>query len=62
MASLDWSQCEAVESVPGRCGGAWVFRDTRLPRAIIFGNLQYGSSLEEIIYNFDVTLSKFKRF
>ena len=30
MASLDWSQCPAVESVPGRLNGAWVFRDSRL--------------------------------
>jgi hypothetical protein len=25
MAALDWSQCPAVESVPGKVGGAWVF-------------------------------------
>jgi hypothetical protein len=30
MASLDWSQCAAVESVPDRRGGAWVFKDTRM--------------------------------
>jgi hypothetical protein len=26
MATLDWSQCPTVESVPGRLSGAWVFR------------------------------------
>ncbi len=26
MAALDWSNCPAVESVPDRVGGAWVFR------------------------------------
>ena len=31
MATLDWSQCPALESVPGRLSGAWVFRDTRMP-------------------------------
>jgi hypothetical protein len=31
MAALDWSQCQAVESVPGKVGGAWVFKDTRIP-------------------------------
>jgi len=31
MANLDWSQCRAVESVPGRRSGAWVFKDTRMP-------------------------------
>jgi hypothetical protein len=25
MASLDWSQCSAVESIPGKVSGAWVF-------------------------------------
>ena len=27
----DWSKCQAVESVPGKVSGAWVFKDTRLP-------------------------------
>jgi hypothetical protein len=31
--ALDWSKCAAVESVPGRVSGAWVFRGTRLPVA-----------------------------
>jgi hypothetical protein len=35
MASLDWSQCTAVESVPDRRSGAWVFRDTRMPVAAL---------------------------
>src|ERR1039458_2220425 len=30
MADLDWSQCPAVESIPGKLNGAWVFRDTRM--------------------------------
>jgi uncharacterized protein (DUF433 family) len=35
MANLDWSQCQAVESVPGKRSGAWVFRDTRMPVATV---------------------------
>ena len=31
MATLDWSQCPAVESVADRRSGAWVFRETRTP-------------------------------
>jgi len=27
MAALDWSQCPAVESIPGKVSGAWVFRE-----------------------------------
>src|SRR5256885_12237023 len=55
MAILDWSKCPAVESVPGRRSGAWVFRDTRMPVATVFENLEAGSSIEEIIEQFHVT-------
>jgi uncharacterized protein (DUF433 family) len=55
MPALDWSQCPAVESVPGKLSGAWVFRDTRMPVASIFENLECGSSIEEIIEQYDVT-------
>jgi len=53
--ALDWSKCAAVESVPGRVSGAWVFRGTRLPVATIFENLEDGMSIEEIMEQFDVT-------
>ena len=55
MANLDWSQCSAVESVPGRRSGAWVFKDTRMPVATVFENLEAGSDIEEIIEQFHVT-------
>jgi uncharacterized protein (DUF433 family) len=55
MAMLDWSQCPAVESIPGKRSGAWVFRGTRMPVATIFENLEAGSSIEEIIEQFHVT-------
>src|SRR5450432_1139494 len=55
MASLNWSQCPAVESVADRRSGAWVFRDTRMPVATVFENLEAGSSIEEIIEQFHVT-------
>jgi uncharacterized protein (DUF433 family) len=55
MASLDWSQCPAVESVPGKVSGAWVFRGTRMPVAIVFKNLEAGATVEEIMEWFDVT-------
>jgi uncharacterized protein (DUF433 family) len=53
--ALDWSQCPAVESVPGKVSGAWVFRGTRLPVATIFENLEDGMTLEEVMEQFDVT-------
>jgi uncharacterized protein (DUF433 family) len=55
MATLDWSECPAVESVPGRLSGAWVFRDTRMPVSAVFENLEAGATIEEIIEQFDVT-------
>jgi uncharacterized protein (DUF433 family) len=54
-SSLDWSQCPAVESVRDRRNGAWVFRNTRMPVATIFENLELGTSVEEIIEQYDVT-------
>jgi len=55
MAALDWSQCPAVERVPGRLSGAWVFRDARMPVSAVFENLEAGASIEEIIEQFDLT-------
>ncbi len=49
MASLDWSQCPAVESIPGKVGGAWVFEDTRMPVSLVFENLELGATVEEIM-------------
>ena len=49
MAALDWSQCPAVESVPGRLGGTWVFKDTRLPVSTVFDNLEDGVTIDEIM-------------
>jgi uncharacterized protein (DUF433 family) len=51
--TLDWSQCEAVERTPGRLGGAWVFRGTRIPVAAVFENLEDGMTIDEIVRAFD---------
>jgi uncharacterized protein (DUF433 family) len=55
MATLDWSQCPTVESVPGKVSGAWVFRDTRMPVSVVFENLESGASIEEIAEWFHIT-------
>ena len=55
MAALDWSQCSAVESVPGRLGGAWVFRDTRMPVSAVFENLEADASIDDIVEQFDIS-------
>jgi uncharacterized protein (DUF433 family) len=48
VAILDWSKCPAVESVPGRLNGAWVFRDTRMPVCAVFENLEAGATIDQI--------------
>jgi len=50
--ALDWSNCEAVESVPGKVSGAWVFRGTRIPVAAIFENFEDGLTIDEIVQMF----------
>jgi len=51
--ALDWSKCSAVESVPGKVGGAWVFRGTRLPVAVVFEGLEDGLTIEQILKLYD---------
>ena len=53
--ALDWSQCPAVERIPGKVSGAWVFQGTRMPVATVFENLEAGATVEEIMDWFDVT-------
>jgi uncharacterized protein (DUF433 family) len=54
MATLDWSQCPAVERVPGRRSGAWVFKGTRTPVAAVFENIQ-DMGIDELVEEFGVT-------
>jgi len=60
MEKLDWSQCPAVESIPGKVSGAWVFKGTRMPVQTIFENLEAGLSVQEITEVFDVTEQEVK--
>ena len=55
MAALDWSECPAVESIPGKVSGAWLLRGTRTPVKVLFENLEAGMSIEEVIKQFPVT-------
>jgi uncharacterized protein (DUF433 family) len=52
--TLDWSQCPAVESIPGKRSGAWVFRGSRMPVSTVFENLQ-DMSIDELVEEFGVT-------
>src|SRR5438445_82970 len=55
MAALDWSQCAAVESIPGKVSGAWVFKGTRTPMAVVFENLEDGLTIDQVVEQFPVT-------
>ena len=55
MPVLDWSQCPMVESFPGKVSGAWVFKDTRTPVAVVFENLEDGMTIDEVMEQFPVT-------
>jgi uncharacterized protein (DUF433 family) len=46
---LDWSQCPAVERIPGKVGGAWLFTGTRVPVKALFENVEGGATVSEFI-------------
>jgi len=49
MATLDWSQCPVVESIPGKVSGAWVLKGTRMPVSAIFDNITAGANIDDIM-------------
>ena len=53
---LDWSTCPAVERVPGKVSGEWLFKGTRVPVKALFENLEGGARVSEFLEWFpDVT-------
>lgn len=60
MATLDWAQCPAVESIPGKVSGAWVFKGTRTPVAVVFENLEDGMTIDDVMEQFSVTRQQVK--
>ena len=55
VATLEWSQCPVVESIPGEVSGAWLFRGTRMPVSTVFENLEDGMTVDEVMEQFPVT-------
>ncbi|MBC8159729.1 MAG: DUF433 domain-containing protein [Roseiflexaceae bacterium] len=43
------SQLAAVESLPNKLSGAWVFRGTRVPVAALFENLRDGATIDQFL-------------
>ena len=46
---LDWSQCPAVERVPGQVSGEWLFKGTRVPVKALFDNLEDGARVDDFL-------------
>lgn len=46
---MDWSECKAVEQNPKKMSGVWLFKDTRLPVATLFENLNDGASIDDFL-------------
>lgn len=46
---IDWSQCPAVERIPEKVSGAWLFKNTRVPVKALFENLEGGATVNEFL-------------
>jgi len=46
---LDWTNCAAVERVPGKVSEAWVFTGTRVPVQALFENLEGGATVDQFL-------------
>ena len=58
---IDWTNCPDVESVPGRCGGAWVIKGTRIMVECILDNFP-DCSPEQIAHElYDLDLDAVRR-
>ncbi len=45
----NWHTCPAVEQIPGKVSGTWVFKGTRIPVRTLFENLRDGASIEDFL-------------
>jgi uncharacterized protein (DUF433 family) len=46
---IDWTQCPAVERIPGKVSGAWLFKNTRVPVKALFENIEGGATVHEFL-------------
>ena len=44
-----WGQLDAVESLPDKVSGVWLFRGTRVPVAALFENLRDGATIDQFL-------------
>jgi uncharacterized protein (DUF433 family) len=45
---MDWSDCPAVERVPGKVSGAWLVKGTRIPAQSVVEHADDGYTPEQI--------------
>jgi uncharacterized protein (DUF433 family) len=50
--TVDWSECDLVESVAGKVGGRPVVKGTRIPADTILTDEELGASVEETLESF----------
>ncbi len=59
---MDWSECELVESVPGKVSGKPVIKGTRVLADQVVEEAELGSSIDEIAENYpSLTLEKIRQ-
>jgi uncharacterized protein (DUF433 family) len=46
---LDWNECAAVERVPEKGSGEWLFKNTRIPVRALFENLEDGARVDDFL-------------
>ncbi|HJQ58953.1 MAG TPA: DUF433 domain-containing protein [Vineibacter sp.] len=46
---LDWSTCTAIERQPGKLGGVWLFKGTRVPVKALLENLEGGGNISDFL-------------
>ena len=46
---LDWNECPAVERVPVKVSGVWLFKGTRVPVTALFENLEDGATVTDFL-------------
>ena len=46
---LDWAECPAVERIPGKVSGEWLFKGTCVPVRALFENLESGASIGDFL-------------
>ena len=60
--SIDWTQCELIECVPGKVSGRPVVRGTRILPDAIVGSYDLGETIEELHQGFPtLTVVQIKR-